>query len=923
MQCSCKIANNLLGEFLSTKEQKKIFLIDGSGYMFRAYYAMMRQNLRNSKGTPTGAVLAFTRMLLKVIKDKKPDYAAIAFDRPEPTHRHSIFPKYKANRNAAPEDLVSQIPLIHRVVEILNIPLLVEAGLEADDLLGSLAHEALKEKFEVLLITADKDFAQLVNEKIRIWDPMKDEEYGPKEIEEKWGIAPDKFIDIQALMGDSTDNIPGAPGIGEKTAVSLIQEFGSLDNLLKSVTKVKRPRQKQILEENKDLILLSRELCRIKCDAEQKNSLENYRLKDANIELGREFFIEELEFKNILEQLPGYESSDSKTTEDTEPLIQKNEKYRKIISKSDLGKLIKTLEKSTSFSIDLETTSLDPKEAEIVGLSLSVSAGEAFYIPVGHKNEPKSEQLSLKLVMKELSPFLLSEEKEKIGQNIKYDISVFRENGYEIKGKIFDTMLASYLILSNRTSHGLDHLAEEYFGISTIKYVDICGKGAKQISFSEVSIEDATQYASQDADITFRLAEKMKEQLKEDKLDELFSDLEIPLLAILLDMETTGIRLNVDLLNRMSSKLEVELEGMTKKIYELAEEEFNINSTVQLRRILFENLNLPIMKKTKTGASTDIDTLERLSHLHELPNMILQYRQLTKLKNTYVDALPRLVYKKTGRIHTHFNQTITATGRLSSSDPNLQNIPIRTDLGKEIRSAFIPKEGWSIFACDYSQIELRVLAHFTLDPSLVDAFSKGEDVHSTTASAVFGVSLKEVTSEMRRIAKAVNFGIIYGQGAFGLSKTLGIPQSEARSFIEKYFERFASVPAFVNKIVEEVKEKGYISTLLGRRRYIPDIESRNQNLRRASERTAVNSVIQGSAADIIKKAMVDIFTKLETENKQTKMLVQVHDELLFESPRKELESSMEFASSEMENAISLEVPVVVEVHAGKNWGELK
>ncbi|MED5578804.1 MAG: DNA polymerase I [Nitrospinota bacterium] len=908
---------------MSPKEQKRIFLIDGSGYMFRAYYAMIRQNLRNSKGAPTGAVLAFTRMLLKVIRDKKPEYAAIAFDRPEPTHRHSIFPEYKANRDAAPEDLVLQIPLIHRVVESLNIPLLVEAGLEADDLLGSLAQEALKNEFEVLLITGDKDFAQLVNEKIHIWDPMKDEEYGPQEIENKWGISPDKFIDIQALMGDSTDNIPGAPGIGEKTAVSLIQEFGSLDSLLDSIADVKKPKQKQILEENKDLILLSRELCRIKCDAEQTNILDDYKLKNANLKLAEELFVDELEFKNILEQLPGYKVSDSKITEEKVRSIQKNEKYRKITTKTDLEKLIKILEKSMSFSIDLETTSLDPKEAEIVGLSLSMSTNEAFYIPVGHKNVPKKEQLSLKFVMEKLSPFLVSEEKEKIGQNIKYDISVFRECGYEVKGIIFDTMLASYLIFSNRTSHGLDHLAEEYFGISTIKYVDICGKGAKQISFSEVPIEDATQYACQDADITFRLAEKMKKQLKEDQLDKLFSDLEIPLLEILLNMESTGIRLNVDLLDKMSSKLKVKLEGMTKQIYVLAEEEFNINSTVQLRRILFENLNLPIMKKTKTGASTDIDTLEKLAHLHELPNMILQYRQLTKLKNTYTDALPRLVHEETGRIHTHFNQTITATGRLSSSDPNLQNIPIRSELGKEIRSAFIPKEGWSIFACDYSQIELRVLAHFTLDPSLVDAFLKGEDVHSTTASAVFGVSIEEVTSEMRRIAKAVNFGIIYGQGAFGLSKTLGIPQSEARSFIEKYFERFSSVPAFVEKVVDQAKEKGYISTLLGRRRYIPDIDSRNQHLRRASERTAVNSVIQGSAADIIKKAMVDIFYKLAKEKKQTKMLVQVHDELLFESPPNELDSSMDFVSQEMENAILLEVPVVVEVHSGKNWGELK
>ena len=909
-----------------TEEKKEIYLIDGSGYMFRAYYAMMRQRLSNSKGAPTGATLAFARMLLNVLRDRAPEYVAVAFDRPEPTFRHDLYPAYKANRDAAPEDLVEQIPYMHRVIEVLRIPLLVQPGAEADDIIGTLAARAEAEGYEVVLVTADKDFAQLVSENVRIWDPMKDEEMGPAEIEAKWGVPPEKFVDIQALMGDTADNIPGVPGIGEKTAVALIQQFGGLDQVLASTDQIKRPKQRQSIEENAELAKLSRELCTIKRDLVLEGDLESCRLGDADIEAGRKLFVEELEFKNVIELLPGYSESgaaEDAPEEAASPAEAEERDYHVIRTLDELKSMIAELEKTRRFAFDLETTSLNPMKARIVGFSFSAHAGRAFYVPVGHETMDSGPQLRLEDVLAEVSPLLESTEIEKIGQNIKYDIAVLKEAGREVRGPLFDTMLASYLLLSSRRSHGMDHLAQEYFGVTTIKYADLCGKGAKQIPFSHVPVDTAAPYACQDADITYRLAEEMAPQLKNDGLIGLFEEMEIPLLRVLLDMERAGIRLNREFLQNMGKELELRLEQMRGYIHEMAGEEFNINSTQQLRVILFEKLNLPVFRKTKTGPSTDIDTLERLAPQHPLPQEILSFRQLSKLKNTYVDTLPELVNPQTGRIHARFNQTVAATGRLSGSDPNLQNIPIRTDLGREIRRAFLPEDGWKLLSADYSQIELRVLAHFTNDPALVDAFGKGEDIHATTASAVYGVALDVVNSEMRRVAKAVNFGIIYGQGAFGLSQTIGIPQSEARSFIETYFERFAAVPAFVDATIESGRAHGYVSTIMGRRRYLPDLNSRNRNAKNAAERTAVNSVIQGSAADVIKIAMIAIADRLAREEREARMLVQVHDELLFEIPPGEIESVAALVAEEMRGAMDLRVPLEVDVSTGDNWGELK
>ncbi|MFC1491741.1 DNA polymerase I [Nitrospinota bacterium] len=908
------------------KTPRRIFLIDGTGYMFRAYYAMLRQRLSNSKGLPTGAIMVFSRMLLGVLREKAPRYAAVAFDRPEPTFRHEMYAAYKSNRDAPPEDMIAQIPYMQRVVEVLRIPALSQAGAEADDLIGSLADRAVSKGFEVVLVTADKDFSQLVTKKVRIWDPMKDEEIGPAEVEARWGVPPEKFVDIQALMGDSSDNIPGVPGIGEKTAVSLIKEFGGLDEVLAAPDRIKRPKQRQSVEENADLARLSRDLATLRRDFPVEEDLESYRLGDADIEAARELFVEELEFKSIMEQLPGYETQDDETASGpvgATPLDEaKARDYRIVRTRKDFDKMLREIKKAGRFAFDLETTSLNPREAEIVGLSFSEKSGKAFYVPVGHGGLEAGKQLPLGHVLKSVRPLLESEKVEKIAQNLKYDMTVLSGVGVPIADPIFDTMLASYLILSGRTSHGLDNLALEYLGLTTIKFSDLCGKGAKAVSFADVPVEKAALYACQDSDFAFRLAEKMAPELEESSLEELFRNLELPLLRVLFEMEESGIRLDGDFLEGMGKELETRLESIQTHIHELAGEEFNINSPKQLRVILFEKLNLPVLKKTKTGPSTDIETMERLAVRHPLPQEILNFRQLSKLKNTYIDTLPGLMNPRTGRIHGSFNQTVAATGRLSSSDPNLQNIPIRTDLGREIRRAFLPEEGWKLLSADYSQIELRVLAHFTEDPGLVAAFERGEDIHSTTASVVYGVDPGDVDPEMRRVAKAVNFGIVYGQGAFGLSQTLGIPQGEAKSFIDTYFERFARVPAFVQQVIEEGKKRGYVTTLFNRRRYLPDLNSRNRNFRNAAERTAVNSVIQGSAADIIKRAMIAISARLRKEKRGARMLVQVHDELLFEVPPKELKTVEKLVAEEMEDAVDLRVPLAVESSTGDNWGEV-
>ncbi len=909
------------------KIEKQIYLIDGSGYMFRAFYAMFRQRLSNSHGLPTGGILVFARMLLKVIRDKSPDYIAVAFDTPEPTFRHELYPAYKANRDAPPEDLVAQIPYMQRAVEVLRIPVLVQPGAEADDLIGSVAAQAVAEGFCAVLVTADKDFMQLVSEKVMVWDPMKDVTFGPAEVEKRWGVPPDKVIDVQALMGDSSDNVPGVPGIGEKTAIALIQEFGGLEVVLNSVEHIKRAKQRQNIEDNSDLARLSKELCTIRRNWPLEKNLESCRLGDADFEAASKLFVEELEFNNILEQLPGYAGSrlDTESKENGSPASRKTEKgfdYRIVRTKKELAAFSKELNKAKRVSLDLETTSLNPMRAEIVGFNFSMKAGRAFYIPIGHEGLEVGPQLPLKEILGVIKKPLTSPKAEKVGQNLKYDLAILAGAGLTVNGPVFDTMVSSYLIHSDRTSHGLDHLSEVYLGEKTIKYADLCGTGAKQIPFSHVPIDAAARYGCQDADFTIKIADRMKSELKEMDLKVLFYDLEMPLLRVILEMELTGIRLDSVFLKKMGKKLSKLLEKMKEKIYELAGQEFNVNSTPQLREILFSKLDLPVIRRTKTGPSTDIDTLERLSLQHPLPQEILNYRQLAKLKNTYVDTLPGLVNQKTGRIHAKFNQTVAATGRLSGADPNLQNIPIRTELGREIRRAFLPEEGWKLLSVDYSQIELRVLAHFTEDSGLISAFERGEDIHATTAAAVYGASPADVTGEMRRVAKAVNFGIVYGQRAFGLSQTLGISRGEAQSFIDTYFERFSKVPVFIDNAIAEGEKCGYVVTLLNRRRYVPDLMSRNKNFRNAAERTAINSIMQGSAADIIKKAMINISGRLKKEKRNSRMLVQVHDELLFEVPPKELKPVTKLVSEEMEGAVSIRVPLAVDSSVGDNWGDV-
>ena len=909
-----------------SEDKKRIYLIDGSGYMFRAYYGTMRQRLSNSKGVPTGGTLAFARMLLKVIRERAPEYVAIAFDRPEPTFRHEIYPAYKGNRDAAPEDLVEQIPYMHRVVEVLRIPLLVQVGAEADDIIGTLAARAEGEDYEVVLVTADKDFAQLVSENVRIWDPMKDEEMGPAEIEAKWGVPPGKFVDIQALMGDSTDNIPGVPGIGEKTAVALIQQFGGLEEVLASTEQIKRPKQRENIEENVDMARLSRELCTIKRDLALEGDLESCRLGDADIEAGRKLFVEELEFKNIIEQLPGYSADDAEEDAPEAALAAEEEErdYHIIRTTEELGSMIAELEKAGRFAFDLETTSLDPMKARIVGFSFSAASGRAFYVPVGHEMMDSGPQLPLEDVLEEVSPLLESVEVEKIGQNIKYDIAVLKEAGHEVRGPLFDTMLASYLLLSSRRSHGMDHLAQEYFGVTTIKYADLCGKGAKEIPFSHVPVEAAAPYACQDADITYRLAAEMAPQLENDGLMNLFEELEVPLLRVLLDMERAGIRLDREFLRNMGKELEARLERMTSDIHDMAGETFNINSTQQLRVILFEKLNLPVIKRTKTGP------IHRHRHAGEagaaappatgnpeFPAALQTQEHLcghpARTRERADGPHPRAL-QPDGRRHgppERFGpQPAEHPHPHGSGSPDTPGIPARGGVEAPVRGLQPDRTAGP-----------RAL-HERPGPGRRLRQGGGHSRHDRLGRIRRGARRRRLRDAPRRQGGELRDHL--RAGAPSASPRPSASPSRRRVLSSTPISSASPpCPPSWTRPSRRGRARGYVSTIMGRRRYLPDLNSRNRNAKNAAERTAVNSVIQGSAADIIKLAMIAIADRLKREEREARMLVQVHDELLFEIPPAEIESVAALVTEEMRGAMPLHVPLDVDVSTGENWGELK
>jgi len=888
---------------LSKGSDQTLYLVDGSSYFYRAYHAI--GHLSNSKGQPTNAIYGFTTMLLKVLNDFQPKYLVMAFDTAEPTFREEIRADYKANREEMPDDLSLQIPYIKNVVEAFDLYSVEMPGFEADDIIATFTEAAQKQNIPVCIISGDKDLMQLVNKNVHMLDTMKNKRYGPKEVEERFGVPPDKVIEILGLAGDASDNIPGVPGIGAKTASSLIQEYGSIEKVLKNIDQIKGKKRKEMLMQYGNQALECRLMATVRRDLKIPFKLKNIQVNGLNAKKLEPLF-NELEFYSLLKDLAPRTG------------LSQN-KYTCIQTKKDFSNFIDQLKTWKEFAFDTESTSVNAMVADLVGFSFSAKKGESFYIPLGHTS---GNQLMQADILNELKPVLENPNIKKIGQNIKYDMLLLKRYGIEVKGRIFDTMLASYVLTPERRQHNMDMLSQEYLNHSTITYKDVSKKLKKGENFSHIPIEDAYSYACEDADVTYRLKIILSKKLKEAQLESLFNEIEVPLVEVLLQMEMNGVLLDTHLLAKLSTKMHKELITLERKIYKLAGEEFNINSPKQLGQILFEVLELPVQKKTKTGYSTNVRVLETLSSMHDLPNEILRYRSLNKLISTYIDTLPKLVNGTTNRIHTSFNQSVAATGRLSSSNPNLQNIPIRTQEGRKIREAFIPQKEWIMLGADYSQIELRLLAHLSNDKELLQAFTENQDIHAKTAAQVFSVKIEEVDDEMRRKAKAINFGIIYGMGAFGLSNQLKINIADARFYIEQYFKTYSGVKKYIDTSLKKAHKIGSVCTLLGRRRALPDLKSSNAMARQAAERIAINTPLQGTAADLIKIAMIQLHTKMQKKKMLSRMLLQVHDELIFEAPEHELEELKVMVSKEMSQAIQLKVPLVVNINCGAHWGEL-
>ncbi len=895
-------------------KKPKLYLIDGSSYIFRAFYGI-RQFLSNSKGLPTNALYGFTTMLSKVVRDEQPDYLAVVFDSKAKTFRHDMYPDYKANRDTPPEELAQQFPYFEPLVEAFNMVSLRQDGYEADDIIGTLAKMGEQAGMAVTIVSGDKDMMQLISPNVHMLDTMKDKRFEKPEVIDKFGVPPDKVIEVMGLMGDASDNIPGVKGVGPKTATELIRKYGSIEELYKNIEEIDKIKLKDKLETDKDNALLSRKLVTIDTEMSLDCKVEDLKMREPDTGKLRALYTE-FEFKSLLENLPEGSEDSGETSKTESKKVESH--YETIMDEQALNTLVKKLKNAKEFALDLETTSKHPTRAEMVGISFSWAEGEACYIPVSHRYLGVPEQLDKQKVIEALKPLLQDGKLKKFGHNIKYDLIVLANEGVALKGIAFDSMLASYVLDPSKRQHGLDALALELLGHQNITYADVAGKGAKQIGFDEVEIEPAAEYAAEDSDITWRLTHALKARLKDETL-KLYEELELPLIEVLADMEMTGVRVDREHLAKLSRQLDKDLKKLENEIYALAGEPFNINSPKQLGVILFEKLELRVIKKTKTGPSTDMSVMEELAGEHELPDRIVNYRQLSKLKSTYIDALPLEIYEKTGRVHTSYNQTVAATGRLSSSDPNLQNIPIRSELGKEIRRAFVADQNGWLLSADYSQIELRILAHLSDDPALIRAFKKGEDIHSRTAAEIFGQPLDAVDEEGRRMAKAVNFGIVYGLSAFGLSRQLKISPKDAKKFIDQYFDLYKNVKTFMERTIEEARQCGYTVTVMNRRRYLPDLDSKNRQVREAAERMAINSPVQGSAADMIKVAMIRLHQKLA--KLKSKMIMQVHDELVFECPAKEKKEVESLVKKEMEGVWPMQVPVVVHLDWGKNWNE--
>jgi DNA polymerase I len=926
------------------KTDKKLFLLDAFALIYRAYFAFSNNHRVNSKGLNTSAIFGFTNTLLDVLKKEKPSHIAVVFDTAEPTVRHEAFEDYKAQREDIPEDIVLAIPFIQRIIEGFNIPVLSLDGYEADDVIGTLAKKAEKEGFITYMMTPDKDYGQLVSENIFIYRPARGggqaEVLGPKEVCEKWQIKNvDQLIDILGLMGDSVDNIPGIPGVGEKTAIQLIRDYGSIDNLYKDTSGLKG-KLKEKVENNKDLALQSRMLATIICDVPIEFDETSLRLDPPDKEKLMEVF-QELEFRTLAAKVFSQDNGNSEVDRDLfgNPLAQSltensppesemvptlktladvTTDYKIANTESDISGLLLILNAADTFCFDSETTGLDPLKDEIIGISFSVKMGEAWYVPVP---EGKEQARSF---LQQFEPVFSDPNKTMVGQNIKFDMAMVLSYGIEIKNKLFDTMVAHYLIRPDMR-HSMDLLAETYLNYSPVSITSLIGKkGKDQLSMKDVPLKDIAVYAAEDADVTLQLYHVFKPMLAECGAEKIFYEIESPLIPVLCRMEFEGIKLDTGVLGELSKILEAEAAEREKEVFELAGMKFNISSPKQVGDVLFGALRIvENPKKTKTGQfATGEDVLDKLRGKHPIVDKILEFRELQKLKNTYVDALPQLVDPGTGRLHTTFNQVVAVTGRLSSDNPNLQNIPIRTEKGREIRKAFVPgSEDFVLLSADYSQIELRIMAHMSKDQGMMEAFKEGLDIHTATAAKVFHVELDKVDAEMRRKAKMVNFGIIYGISAFGLAERLSIPRAEAKEIIDNYFTQYPGIRNYMDQGIENAKAKGYVETILGRRRYLPDIHSSNQTVRGFAERNAINAPIQGSAADMIKIAMVSIDAALRTQKLKTKMLLQVHDELVFDVHKKELDTIKPLVKELMEKALPLDIPVLAEVGTGPNWLE--
>jgi DNA polymerase I len=887
---------------MAKKNREEIYLIDGSAYIHRAYHAM--GGLSNSKGFPTGAVFGFTNMIVKTIRDRDPKRIAVVFDAPGKTFRHDEYSDYKANRPSMPDDLRLQIPKIHEIVASYNLPILYVQGYEADDIIATLTHRAIKKGWSTIIVSGDKDLTQLVGPDVLMWDPQRDILFDSKAVEEKFGVPPDKILDMMALMGDSSDNIPGIPGVGQKTASSLVMEFGSLEGIIENVDKISRKKVQESIRNNPDKAFLSRRLASLCFEAPLDVDIENLVPGPHNVDQLRKIF-KELEFKKLITELPPTRNLDFTG-------------YSTVSDKQTLIDWCQDIPRAGRFAVDLETTSLEPVRADLVGISLATEPGRACYIPVGHAN---GTQILKREALDILKPLLEDPTLEKIGQNIKYDMIVFKKEGVEIEGISCDTMLASYILDPSRRGHSLDDLAEIFLEHGTIHIKDLIGTGKSQISFAEVPIPEASDYACEDADVTLRVADILIPRVKAEGLDSLFRDIELPLIPVLADMELTGVKIDSDYLMQVSAEFGETLKKTEIEIFALAGEVFNINSPKQLGGILFQKLGMKPLKKSKSGPSTAIDVLEELALQHDLPKKILDYRSIFKLKSTYADSLTSLVNPVTGRIHTSYNQAVAATGRLSSSDPNLQNIPVRSPEGRKIRKAFIPDEDHSFVAADYSQIELRIMAHLSGDERLLQAFETGEDVHSITAARIFDCALELITPDMRRKAKAINFGIIYGMGPFKLSNQIGVTMKEAKKYLQEYYDTYAGVRRYMEELPEKAANLGFVTTLLGRKRFLPDLNNPNRVAQQAAKRMAINTTIQGSAADIMKLAMIHTHRTLKTGDLPARMILQVHDELILEVSDKYAEDAASLLKRKMEGVYRLSVPMVVDTAIGKNWDE--